>query len=488
MRDSARIWEIVKTVIFAVLLVMLVCVCILYMLSYQGTSSYGFTKDTMNRLSGESVKYKYLNYFDASCTLPDFIGFSDGRDSIGFSYGIGAVEAVYSDVLRFYDKLFGSEGEVTVLTPEEGETAFSESIRGRYIYISYFCDLPKSVILGTADPDKIFSGISGEYIKEIFIVPEKYLYEGITVGKGGVPVYTSIYSFYAVARDSEGNYYRYTTKYIPEAVGDVSFNTNYYLSYNTSGSAMRYEFAAAVEKDAFLEKFGFADKVTDTTVIYADRFSSRVLSLEREAPSDDTVRSVLEAFFINPEKASFYSDENGVKIYFDEGRSVRITPEGRIQYTALGASGIPFEEVFGYHPDGDEYDTFDYIGAALVLTDTLEPIRDCLSVTGLSLFLSNIEYDGSTIRLDFGFRYGGIPLLLGGKADAVSFEMRDGMIKSISFEMWNAAVSDGTAQTPDFLWAVRSYIMDASDKSSLVFSYLFSEDKSESGIEIAVLS
>lgn len=488
MRDSARIWEIVKTVIFTVLLVMLVCVCILYMLSYQGTSSYGFTKDTMNRLSGESVKYKYLNYFDASCTLPDFIGFSDGHDSIGFSYGIGAVEAVYSDVLRFYDKLFGSEGEMTVLTPEEGEAAFSESMRGRYIYISYFCDLPKSVILGTADPDKIFSGISGEYIKEIFIVPEKYLYEGITVGKGGVPVYTSIYSFYAVARDSEGNYYRYTTKYIPEAVGDVSFNTNYYLSYNTSGSAMRYEFAAAVEKDAFLEKFGFADKVTDTTVIYADRFSSRVLSLEREAPSDDTIRSILEAFFINPEKASFYSDENGVKIYFDEGRSVRITPEGRIQYTALGASGIPFEEVFGYHPDGDEYDTFDYIGAALVVTDTLEPIRDCLSVTGLSLFLSDIEYDGSTIRLDFGFRYGGIPLLLGGKADVVSFEMRDGMIKSISFEMWNAAVSDGTAQTPDFLWAVRSYIMDASDKSSLVFSYLFSEDKSESGIEIAALS
>ena len=488
MRDSARIWEIVKTVVFAVLLVMLVCVCILYMLSYQGTSSYGFTKDTMNRLSGESVKYKYLNYFDASCTLPDFIGFSDGRDSIGFSYGIGAVEAVYSDVLRFYDKLFGSEGEVAVLTPEEGEAAFSESMRGRYIYISYFCDLPKSVILGTADPDKIFSGISGEYIKEIFIVPEKYLYEGITIGKGGAPVYTSIYSFCAVARDSEGNYYRYTTKYIPEAVGDVSFNTNYYLSYNTSGSAMRYEFAATMEKDAFLEKFGCADKVTDTTVIYADRFSSRVLSLEREAPSDDTIRSILEAFFINPEKASFYSDENGVKIYFDEGRSVRITPEGRIQYTALGASGIPFEEVFGYHPDGDEYDTFDYIGAALVVTDTLEPIRDCLSVTGLSLFLSDIEYDGSTIRLGFGFRYGGIPLLLGGKADAVSFEMRDGMIKSISFEMWNAAVSDGTAQTPDFLWAVRSYIMDASDKSSLVFSYLFSEDKSESGIEIAALS
>lgn len=487
MRDSARIWEIVKTVILAVLLVMLVCVCILYMLSYQGTSSYGFTKDTMNRLSGESVKYKYLNYFDASCTLPDFIGFSDGSDSIGFSYGLDAVETVYSDVLRFYDKLFGSEGEVTALTPEEGEDAFSESMRGRYIYISYFCDLPKSVILGTADPDKIFSGISGEYIKEIFIVPEKYLYEGITVGKDGAPVYTSIYSFCAVARDSEGNYYRYTTKYVPEAVGDVSFNTNYYLSYNTSGSAMRYEFAAAVEKDAFLEKYGFIDKVTDTTVIYADRFSAKLLSLEREMPSDDAIKSILEAFFINPEKASSYSEENGVKIYFDEGRNVKITPEGRIQYTALGASGIPFEEVFGYNPDADEYDIFDYIGAALVVTDTLKPIRDRLSVTGFSLFLSNIEYDGSTIRLDFGFRYGGIPLLLDGKADAVSFEMCDGMIKSISFEMWTATVSDGTAQTPDFLWTVRNYIMDASDKCSFLFSYLFSEEKSESEIEIAVL-
>lgn len=488
MRDSVRIWEIVKTVILAVLLVMLVCLCILYMLSYQGSSSHGFTKDTMNRLSGESVKYKYLNYFDEPCTLPDFIGLSDGRESFGFSYGLGAVETVYSDVLRFYDKLFGSEGEVTVLAPEEGEAAFLESMRGRYIYISYFCDLPKSVILGTADPDKVFSGISGEYIKEIFLVPEKYLYEGITVGKGGVLVYTSIYSFYAVARDSEGNYYKYTTKYIPEAVGDVSFNTNYYLSYNTSGSAVRYEFAAAMGKDAFLEKFGFADKVTDTTVIYADRFSARLLSLEREAPNDDMIKSILEAFFMNPEKISSYSDENGVKFYFDEGRNVRITPEGRIQYTALGASGIPFEEVFGYHPDGDEYDTFDYIGAALVVADTLEPIRDCLSVTGLSLFLSNIEYDGSTMRLGFGFRYGGIPLLMNGKADAISFEMRDGMIKSISLELWTAAVSGDTAQTPDFLWTVRSYIMDASDKCSFVFSYLFSEDKNESGVEITALS
>lgn len=145
MRDSTKIWEVVKTVILAVLLVMLVCLCILYMLSYQGSSSYGFTKDTMNRLSGESVKYKYLNYFDESCTLPDFIGFSNGRESFGFSYGLGVIETVYSDVLQFYDKLFGSEGEVTVLTPEEGEAAFLESMKGRYIYISYFCDLPKSV-------------------------------------------------------------------------------------------------------------------------------------------------------------------------------------------------------------------------------------------------------------------------------------------------------------------------------------------------------
>lgn len=251
---------------------------------------------------------------------------------------------------------------------------------------------------------------------------------------------------------------------------------------------MRYEFAGIMEKDVFLEKFGFADKVTDTTVIYADRFSSRLLSLEREAPNDDMIKSILEAFFMNPEKVSSYSDENGVKFYFDEGRNVKITPEGRIQYTALGASGIPFEEVFGYHPDGDEYDTFDYIGAALVVADTLESIKNCLSVTGLSLFLSDIEYDGSVIRLGFGFRYGGIPLLMDGKADVISFEMRDGMIKSISLELWTVAVSDETAQTPDFLWVVRSYIMEASDKCSFAFSYLFSEDKHESGIEIAVLS
>lgn len=488
MERSARIWETVKTVILALLLVMLVCLCILYMLSYQGASSYGFTKDTMNRLSGESVKYKYLNYFDESYTLPNFIGFSDGRESFGFSYGLGAIGTVYSDVLRFYDKLFGGESELASMTSEEGQAAFSEIMKGSYIYISYFCDLPKSVIVGTADPDKVFSGMSGEFIKEIFLVPEKYLYEGITIGKGGVPVYTSVYSFYAVARDSEGNYYRYTTAYIPQSPGDVSFNTNYYLSYNTSGNAVRYEFAASMKKDAFLLKFGFDDKVTDTTVIYSDRLSARLLTLKRETPYDDMVKPLLEAFFMNPEKVSSYSDENGVLFYFDEGRNVRIAPEGRVQYTALGTSGISFDEILGYHPNGSEYDTFDCIGAALVVADTLEPIRDCLSVTGLSLFLSDVEYDGDVMRLGFGFRYGGIPLLMEGKADVIVFEMSDGMIKSISLDLWTVAVSDDMAQTPDFMWAIRNYIMESTDRCSLAFSYLFSEDKCESGIEIAAVS
>lgn len=487
MRNSVRIWETVKTVILAVLLVMLVCLCILYMVSYQG-SSYDFTKDTMRRLSGESVKYQYLNYFDASYTLPDFIGFSDGKDSFGFSYGMGALEAAYSDVLPFYDKLFGSDGEVTMLTSEQGAVALSEAMRGRYIYISYFCDLPKSVILGTADPDKIFSGMSGEFIKEIFLVPEAYLYEGITVGKGGVPVYTSIYSFYAVARDSEGNYYRYTTRYTPQEAGDVSFNTNYYLSYNTSGNALRYTFAAALKKDVFLEKFGFSDKIADTTVIYSDRFFARLLSLERQTPDDDKVESILEAFFMNPEKVSSYSDENGVEFYFDEGRSVRVTPDGSVQYTALGASGISFEEIFGYHPGDNEYDTFDYIGAALIVAGTLEPLRDCLSIQGLSLFLSDVEYDGSVLRLGFGFRYGGIPLLIDGKADVIRFEMSDGMIKSIALEMWNAEVLGDTAQTPDFMWTVRGYIIEESDCRALTLAYLFSEDGGKAGVEIAAVT
>ena len=309
MRREHKICERIKTVAVAVLLVMLVCLCILYMLSYQSGQTAEFTKNMMERLTGESIKYQYLEYFNRPYTMPKFIGFSSGWDGgrIGFSGG-EELETAYEDVLRFYEELFSSDSTVTEMTEEQGEAAFAQIMQGRYIYVGYFCDLPKSVIAGTAQTEMIFSGVSGEFIKEIFIVPERYLKDGFTVGAGGVQTYASIYSFYAVARDSEGHYYRYTASDVPQTSEDVSFNTNYYLSYNTLESALRYEFAAAAETDAFLEKYGFFDKISDTTVIYEESLSGGLLSVSRGTADLRLEMSVLSALYMNPERVTSYTD------------------------------------------------------------------------------------------------------------------------------------------------------------------------------------
>ncbi len=486
MRGEKRIIEIVKTIAVAVLLVLLVCLCVIYMLSYQGGQTAEFTRNMMERLTGESIKYQYLDYFEQPYTMPEFIGFSSGRtgESIGFSGG-EELEQAYGDVIRFYEELFSPESTVTEMTKEQGEAAFAQIMQGRYIYVGYFCDLPKSVIAGTAETELLFSGISGEFIKEIFIVPDRYLKDGFTVGAGGTQTYASIYSFYAVARDSEGRYYRYTTGDAPQTSQDVSFNTNYYLSYNTAESALRYEFAAETETDAFLEKYGFSDKVADTTVIYGESLSGGLLSVSRGTVDFRLEMSVLNALYMNPERVTSYTDDAGVRIYFDEGRSIRFTPEGTVQYTALGEEGISFEEIFGY-PAEFEWDVFDYLGAAMILADSLEPIEDSLT-EGTTLFLSGMEYDGETLRLSFGYRYHNLPIFINGSADMITFEMSGGLIKSVSFAVWDVEISQETSGSPDFMWLLRGYLTDAQEKRRLILAYLSQGDAASCGLELAAV-
>ena len=483
MRQENKVLEIIKTIAVAVLLVMLVCLCILYMLSYQGGQTAEFTRTMMDRLTGESIKYQYLEYFERPYTLPEFIGFSYGRadEKIGFS-DEESLRLAYEDVLRFYEKLFSTDGTVAEMTEEEGTAVWRSIMNERYIYIGYSCDLPKSVIVGTALTEMIFSGASGEFIKEIFIVPDRYLKDGFTVGSGGEQIYTSIYSFYAVARDSEGHYYRYTTREAPQTSTDVSFNTNYYFSYNTAESALPYEFAAVLEPDAFLEKYGFSDKIADTTVIYEQSLSGGLLSVSRGTVDPSLEASLLTAFYMNPERVTSFTDEAGVRTYFDEGQSVRFTPDGIIQYTALGEEGIPFEDIFDYSFPL-EADIFDYIGASLILADTLSPIENNL-MRDLTFFLSGIEYDGTSLRLSFGYRYNGLPVFINGKADILVFEMSEGVIKSVSFSVWDIVPLSAQTDISDFLWLLRGYLTDAQEQRKLVLAYFVTENRGEYGLEI----
>ena len=279
--------------------------------------------------------------------------------------------------------------------------------------------------------------------------------------------------------------YRYTPESAPKVSEDISFNTNFYFSYNTAEAVLYYEFAATLETDSFLEDHGFADKITDTTIVYKDSLEAKLLSVFPVTSGIRLEEAVLKAFYMNPEQVTSYTDESGVKTYFDEGRSVRFTPDGKVQYTAPGASGFSFEDVFGYH-SAAEYDIYDYIGAALVVADALEPVSGNLG-EDITLFLSNIEYDGSTLRLGFGYRCGGIPIFINGTTDILVFELNDGSVQSVSFSMWKLAESGRLEKTPDFMWLLRGYLIEASDRRELMLAYLLSGDGTACGAELAAL-
>ena len=483
---TEKITEAVKTAVLLVLLVAAVCMCVIYMLSYQGAAPYGFTREAMETLDGASIKYQYLKYYDAAYAAPCFIGISSRRlgENIGFLYNEKTEGVLYADVLRFYEKLFGAEGTTEQMTTAEGEAAFSDIMEGDYLYLSYFCDLPKSLIMAMAEPENVFSGMSGEYIKEIFLVPDRYLRDGVSVSSSGVSLYTAIYSFYAVARDSAGNYYRYTTSYVPEREEDVSFNTNYYLTYTTLRSALRYEFAPMLSEDAFLKAHGFSEKVTDTTAVIVGGVSAPVLSVEAGALDDDSVNAYLTALLMNPERVSSYTDENGVRFYFDEGRNVRISPDGSLRYTALGSEGIALADLFGYRPSDGRYDAFDYIGAALMVASSLDHAPSGADVTP-RLYLSGVGYDGRVLTVRFGYQLDGVPLFMDGKADVLTFELYDGMIKSVSFDLWQPHVTTQTAALADMMWTIRAHIMDTELRHAYAPAYRFGAEKRESGMETA---
>lgn len=474
--------ETVKSVLLAVLLVMLVLFCILYMLSYRGVSATEFKKEQMDRLGGESVKYQYVKYMDTAYTFPEFMGLSDGRTPMGFAGDGASAKALYADVFRFYEKLFGSEGRMAKLSAEEGEMLFSEAIRGEYLYISYFSDLPRSVILGMADGNAAIAADSDEFIRELLILPSAELFEGMTSDASGEQVRASIHSFYALARDSAGNYYRYTTKYIPEVPADIGFHTNFYDAYTAMGGARPYRFAAELN-DAFFANVNRAGLVTDTTAVLEAPLLGEVLEIKHRIPDEGEEKAILRAFFMNPEKISSYTDESGIRAYFDEGESVRFMPNGEIRYAALGQSGISLDEIFGYHPDGSEYDTFDSVGAALLLADSLG-IR---SRGALTVFLSRMAYDGEILTLSFGYRYGGIPLLADGSEEIFRVEIQGAVLRNATLRLFDIERTEMTAQMVDMPFALRGYLVYADERHRLIPMYSFSQDTERVGISIVAV-
>ena len=226
---------------------------------------------------------------------------------------------------------------------------FEEGMTGDFIYLAYENDLPKDLIYSLSLENETAPSSTDEYIREILIVPGAHLYDGISLVPSGVQIYTSVYAFYAVARDSLGNFYCYTTEYVPMEASDVSFNTNYYLAYTTIETHFYCDFAGTYESDLYFIRNGFAEKVTDTTVIVEDVHDvlpGHTVSASPYYPESSVKNALLAALHMNPEKVTSFTDGSGVRFYYDEGRNASISPNGHIEYTAYGEVGLSLAGLF----------------------------------------------------------------------------------------------------------------------------------------------
>lgn len=480
-----KIREHLKSIAVGFLLLVLICLCIVYILSFSGVEDFEFSADDMEAVSSESIRYQYLDYWNSSLTSPSFIGFSWKKqgDNIGF-YTLGGENAkVYQSILPFFEKLFGSEGETKKLSSEEGEMLFHSLLKGNYIYLSYACDLPVSLIFSMTGETASFGGGSGEYISEILIVPEEYLWKAEIKGLSGEPFETVLYSFYAVARDKAGNYYRYSTEFLPKEPDDIAFHTNFYLTYNKAENRFPYEFAYLWEKDTFMQENGFSEKVADTTVIplSGTSYPTPIVFAESRIASGSDVAPILESFFMNPEKATSYTDDNGTVFYFDEGKNISIAPNGVLRFSSHGAEGISLGTLFGWHTGEEVYDVFDHFGAALIASHKLKQAH---SQTNCDLYISGVYYDGTDLKICFGYAVAGLPLYFNGEKDIMSFTFSADTLHSAEYRFWTVHTTAYTSEAHDFLWTLRSYILTEEEANRYFYGYYFSKNQSRTGAEI----
>ena len=477
--------ERLKSLAVGILLMTLICLCIIYILSFSGAENFEFSKEDMEAVSNESIRYQYLDYWDPSLVSPSFIGFSDksAGNNIGF-YTLGGEHAqIYRSVYPFLEKLFGKESTVTPMDSGAGEKLFLSLLKGNYIYLSYACDLPTSLLLSMSGDIPTFESNTGEYIRELLIVPKEYLANKTIADPSGNLKQITVYSFYAVAKDGDGHYYRYDTDFLPTKPDDIAFHTNFYSTYTEIENHLIYEFAHLLKQDDFLQKNNFSKKVTDTTVIPlegASYLSSLVFAESRAVSVSDT-NPFLEFFYINPEKVSSYTDDHGILYYFDEGKTITLNQNGLLRYTSPETDGISLEMLFDWSTGEEEYDVFDYFGASFLVSRELQktyPQANC------KLYISGVYYDGTELTICFGYATAGFPLYFDGDADMIRLTFSGDTLKEASYRFRTVHTTAYVTELSDFLWTLRSYLTQTDTRHRYIYGYYFSKEQNRVGAEI----
>ncbi len=295
--------------------------------------------------------------FDSSMCMPDTIAYKQSGMEPGAVFGNAELlKTVYSVLSNVITDVFGNESIATRLEEDLNSVYNTVVSADSYIFFSYSAELPYHCIYAFASGSNsvtydMCSKSESFYISDIALLLEE-------TPKG--------VAYRCLAFDRNGNAYEFFKEdgsiYILPG-SDIAHIDAYAESFS------KVEFAASSATPF--------DNVSPypLDILYGSLEFSKLSPIfsvsEFELDDQDTTKTLLDIFDINPEKINTYTEPSGTTVFIGTEDRLEISSDGYIKFTNIN-SPIEIKEIIGFSPSKiNTYTAFDMLKAINVIINEL---------------------------------------------------------------------------------------------------------------------
>ena len=326
-------------------------------------------------------------------------------------------------------------------------TEWLENLNEQCIYVEYPIEVtPRMLAMILGEQSENFPS-SIDRVKDVIIIPS---------GEEKVEVAVRDVDSDTAAVFSLGPRYAF-----PEAILAMYANENPRDGY--------YEFAfSTLLSDA---GFGSGNVVVDDLVLFSDNYAEVANITAANLLSRDKYGALLKSFSLSAQPLRHYQDEWGCENYVENYATVRIYPDGYVEYSAVDPEK-------GIYITGSEKNEYETLNSAI---DFAERVWSSISDEPLNVLVSGIEADGDgRSRFTFDYYYGGREVaikMLGEGRDAlyhaIEIETVGGRITSYRQYMRGYSNSSATSAQESFVSALDYLVTALSERESVKISDIY---------------
>lgn len=392
MDNSKRKIGFILNIIISILLVAMVCLFIVYLFSFENTSDYELSKEMVLSIREGNAKVKYQKLFDSSYVLPQYLVVCSKNEDMALIGYKDEMKNNYDNIKYLMRVLCIDDNFAQKLSSEESQLYYANVLSGDGLIVKWNNPLPIEIISSMNYPyDQYGNLYKGIILQKIFIYSSKETLEGL---------------FF----DASGDVYVFRMKY-------SSIDDNpYYAIYNNidKQNMLNIKFAYELKKED-AKYLGFSDDemICDNV---------KLKSIICEYYNRDTVvynTKIFDNLGINLAKASIYAEVDGSIIFMQEGRTLRIYKNGKIEYVSDENNGVSINNMLNIN---SSVETLDYIGACMQM------ITDMNINFGLSdIYLKEFSVNDNNVYISFGLSYDNI-VIFGDLDTSYTFNFEGGSL------------------------------------------------------------